>query len=122
MLDTSAVGATLGTGVASRLHRTGTVRMPGSEILCVGEVLWDALAPDEALLARAADARAIVFGSLAQRNPVSRRTIERLWDTDALMVFDVNLRPPFDDREIVERSLQRSDIVKANEDELRQLA
>lgn len=83
---------------------------------------WDAIAPDDALLERSAAARAIVFGSLAQRNAVSRRTIERMWDTKALMVFDANLRPPHDERGIVRRSLQRADVVKVNDDELRQLA
>lgn len=83
---------------------------------------WDALAPDAALLKRAAGARAIVYGSLAQRSAVARRTIERLWETEALMVFDVNLRPPHVDREIVTRSLQRADVVKVNHHEMRTLA
>jgi fructokinase len=89
----------------------------------VEPVAWDAITPSDALLRRAADARAIVFGSLAQRGAVTRRTIERLWQTQqALMVFDVNLRPPYDDREVVRRSLRRADVVKLNEDELRRLA
>jgi fructokinase len=106
---------------------TGFVRVsvddsgnPGYEIL--EPAAWDAIAPTEALLGRAARARAIVFGSLAQRNPVSRGTIQRLWDTDALMVFDVNLRPPFDDREIVRQSLRRADVVKISDEELPRVA
>jgi fructokinase len=106
---------------------TGFVRVsvddsgnPGYEILA--PAAWDAIAPTEALLGRAARARAIVFGSLAQRNPISRGTIQRLWDTDALMVFDVNLRPPFDDREIVRQSLGRADVVKISDEELPRVA
>ena len=83
---------------------------------------WDAIAASDALLQRAAEARAIVFGSLAQRHTVTRGTIERLWDSEALMVFDVNLRPPYDDREIVRRSLRRADVVKINHREMQQLA
>ena len=83
---------------------------------------WDAIAPTEALLARAAKARAIVFGSLAQRQAVTRATIERLWDSTAMMVFDVNLRPPYDDRDAVRRSLQRADVVKLSHLELRRVA
>ncbi|HKG90765.1 MAG TPA: carbohydrate kinase [Gemmatimonadaceae bacterium] len=106
---------------------TGFVRVTvdddgNAEFEIVGPVAWDAIAPAEALLRRAADARAIVFGSLAQRRAVSRATIERLWETEALMVFDVNLRPPYDDREVVRRSLRRADVVKANEGELRRIA
>ncbi|HET7456112.1 MAG TPA: carbohydrate kinase [Gemmatimonadaceae bacterium] len=83
---------------------------------------WDAIAPTDALLARAARARAIVFGSLAQRNAVTRGTIERLWETEAALVFDVNLRPPYDDPEVVRRSLQHATFVKASENELRRMA
>jgi fructokinase len=83
---------------------------------------WDAIVPSDALRARATEARAIVFGSLAQRHATSRRTIERLLDTEALKVFDANLRPPYDDREIVRRSLNRADVVKLSHGEMRQVA
>jgi fructokinase len=106
---------------------TGFVRVsvddagnPDYEILA--PAAWDAIAPTEALISRAAKARAIVFGTLAQRNATSRGTIERLWETDALMVFDANLRPPFEDRAIVKRSLQRADVVKISASELQQVA
>ncbi len=88
----------------------------------LGPAAWDAIAPDDALLARAADARAIIYGTLAQRNVVTRRTIEKLWATDALMIYDVNLRPPHTDREIVRRSLERADVVKVNHHEMIMLA
>jgi fructokinase len=83
---------------------------------------WDAIVPSDALMARATEARAIVFGSLAQRHATSRRTIERLLDTKVLKVFDVNLRPPYDDREIVRRSLERADVVKLSHSEMQQVA
>jgi fructokinase len=88
----------------------------------LGPAAWDAIAPDTALLARAAEARAIVFGSLAQRSAVTRRTIERLWESPALKVFDVNLRPPHADRDIVRRSLEHADVVKVNHLEMKTLA
>jgi fructokinase len=87
----------------------------------VAPAAWDAISISDALLKRAAAARAVVFGSLAQRQPVTRATIEKLWESDALMVFDVNLRPPFDDREVVRRSLKRAGMVKMSEQELLQL-
>ena len=83
---------------------------------------WDAIEPNEMLLSRAESATAIVFGTLAQRHATTRQTIERLWESKALMVFDVNLRPPFQDRDVVRRSLERADVVKINEEELQQLA
>lgn len=84
----------------------------------VRPVAWDAIEVDEALVRRAGQARMIVFGSLAQRDETTRSTIRRLCGVGALKVFDVNLRPPYDDREIVRQSLQLADIVKLNEDEL----
>ena len=83
---------------------------------------WDAIEASEVLLGRAEKSRAIVFGSLAQRHATTRRTIERLWESSALQVFDVNLRPPFEDRDVIRRSLQRADVVKVNREELQRLA
>ncbi|MGH7710511.1 MAG: carbohydrate kinase family protein [Gemmatimonadaceae bacterium] len=83
---------------------------------------WDAIASTETLMTRAAAARAIVFGSLAQRQAITRSTIERLWESEAMMVFDLNLRPPYEDREIIRRSLRRAEVVKVNQLELRRLA
>lgn len=82
---------------------------------------WDAIALTDALQQRAARAEAVVFGSLAQRANRSRQTIRHLCRADALRVFDVNLRPPYVDRSVIEYSLLVADIVKLNEDELRQM-
>ena len=106
---------------------TGFVRVaideggnPAYEILA--PAAWDAIEPSEPLLRRAREARAIVFGSLAQRDARSRATIARLWESDAMAVFDVNLRPPFDDRDVVDRSLRRADVVKLSDLELASVA
>jgi fructokinase len=88
----------------------------------VDPAAWDAIALTDALLLRAADARAIVFGTLAQRHATSRATIERLTAGPALRVLDANLRPPYDDREIVRHSLERADVVKVSDDELERMA
>ena len=96
----------------------------GSYEICE-PVAWDAIEATEALLARAARARAIVFGTLAQRSAVTRATIERLWTVaarDTLMVFDVNLRPPYEDVDTVRASLATADVVKLSEDELVRLS
>lgn len=106
---------------------TGLVRVTvdqagNAEYEIIEPAAWDAIAPSDALIRRATDARAIVFGTLAQRNAVTRGTIERLWETDALKVLDVNLRPPYDDPEVVRRSLHHADVVKMNDDEMRRIA
>jgi fructokinase len=63
----------------------------------------------------------LCFGSLAQRNEVSRNTIQCLIDNaspSTLVVFDINLRQDFYNDEIIIRSLERTNILKLNEDEL----
>jgi fructokinase len=116
--DLVQVDPTLPTGfVRVTLDETGEASFD-----IVAPTAWDAIAPDGLLLRRAAEARAIVFGTLAQRSAVSRGTIERLWDTEALLVFDANLRAPFDDREVVRRSLQRAQLVKVSDRELQRIA
>ena len=82
---------------------------------------WDAIALTDALHERASQARAIIFGSLAQRRETSRRTIRALEATEATRIFDVNLRPPFVDRDIVNASLRLADVIKLNDDELFQI-
>jgi fructokinase len=82
---------------------------------------WDALeATSQAGLAAQA-AAAVVYGSLAQRREPSRSAIRSMLRTRALKVFDVNLRPPHDDRCAVEHLLHRSDLVKLNDHELERL-
>lgn len=79
---------------------------------------WDAIRPTDALRTAVAEAQAVVFGSLVQRQEVSRRTLQEACHTPATKVFDVNLRPPFIDREVVEASLHAADVIKLNIDEL----
>ncbi|MEO5818604.1 MAG: carbohydrate kinase [Gemmatimonadaceae bacterium] len=106
--------------------RTGFVRvllddLGSAAYEIVAPAAWDAISLNDDLLQRANAARAIVFGSLAQRDAITRATIERLWESKALMVFDANLRPPFDDRDVVRRSLERADVVKLSHVELEKL-
>lgn len=88
----------------------------------VAPAAWDAIALEGTTLARASGARAIVFGSLAQRSAVSRASIRRLGELPALKVFDVNLRPPFEDAKLVRDSLRTADLVKVNEEEMDRLS
>jgi fructokinase len=106
---------------------TGFVRVSvagdgSAEYHIVEPAAWDNLEITRSLLERAATAQAIVFGTLAQRSAVTRATLRRVLETRVLKVLDVNLRPPYDDREIIRDSLRRADVVKLNDDEMRRLA
>lgn len=88
-------------------------------------VAWDNIATDEATLALASRADAVCWGSLAQRSGVSRRTILAIVDavrSDALKVFDINLRQNYYDEPTLAASLERATVLKLNDDELKVLA
>lgn len=106
---------------------TGFVRVAlddagNAEYDVLADAAWDRIEATPALLRRARDARAIVFGSLAQRGATSRATMRRVLESDALLVFDANLRAPFDDRDVVRASLERATVVNLHERELPRLA
>ena len=86
-------------------------------------VAWDNIPYTPQLHALAQNTKAVCFGSLAQRNVVSRETINRVLDAmprtdDTLTVFDVNLRQGFYDKEILCNSMQRCNVLKINDEEL----
>ncbi|MBI1424332.1 MAG: carbohydrate kinase [Gammaproteobacteria bacterium] len=75
------------------------------------------------MIALAVRPQLIYFGTLAQRGVISRRALTALLrSSKAPRLLDINLRKPWYDLPTVERSLQRADIVKLNEDELLLLA
>lgn len=87
------------------------------------EVAWDYLAATDDLLSAAAHAQALCFGSLAQRSPTSRATIQTcLRVAQGLVVFDVNLRQHWYDADTIAASLESAHVVKLNHDELSILA
>ncbi len=88
----------------------------------VAPAAWDMIRMTPDLAVTASSASALVFGSLAQRSELSAATIRQLLAISRLNVFDVNLRPPFDSKAVVQESLARSQIVKLNDQELLRLA
>lgn len=70
----------------------------------------------------AKNARGVCFGSLAQRNAVSRNTIYKFLDTmspvGTLKVFDINLRQNWYSIEVIEESLKKCNVLKLNDEEI----
>ena len=107
-------------------YPTGTVQVsldaqgvPQYEIKT--DVAWDNIPFDEELRALAADCKAVCYGSLAQRSPVSRATIQaflKATPVNCLKVFDINLRQSFYTKEVLEESFRSCDILKINDEEL----
>ena len=114
--------------IAEVPYPTGTVQVEidqtGIPLYDIKEnVAWDNIPYTEHLDALAKRTKAVCFGSLAQRNVVSRETINHFLDTmpkddDSLIVFDVNLRQGFYNKEILCKSMQNCNILKINDEEL----
>jgi fructokinase len=87
-------------------------------------VAWDYLEFDEGSEALMQNASAVCFGTLAQRNPTSRETIHRSLEAarHAIVVYDVNLRQSWYQKNWIEDSLRSSNIVKLNRDEVEVLS
>ena len=107
---------------------TGTVQVTLDEkgIPCyeiMENVAWDNIPYSPELEDVAKNCVAVCFGSLAQRNSVSKETINRFLDAmpesdDVLKVFDINLRQHFYCKETIVNSLNKCNILKINDEEL----
>ncbi len=105
-------------------HPTGRVLVsfedgaPRFEIVL--DCAWDHIAfgPHEAALARRCGA--VCFGTLAQRHPVARASIEAFVCAapQALRLFDVNLRMQLFTPAVLAQGCRMAQLVKLNEDEL----
>ena len=82
---------------------------------------WDNIPFTTEMEALAERCDAVCFGSLAQRNEVSRNTIYKFLEStpkNCLRIFDINLRQHFYNKEIIRESLRRCNILKINDEEL----
>jgi fructokinase len=84
---------------------------------------WDEIKVSAKALDAVAKARALTFGSLAGRSPYNLAQLDRLLGVKGpLKFFDVNLRPPFVDLELVMDLARRTDVIKLNDGEAGRLA
>jgi fructokinase len=109
-------------------HPTGTVSVEfrsGEPHYVIHEpAAWDLMEWNPAWQSLASAADAVCFGSLAQRNAVSRATIRDFLAAtrpECVRIFDVNLRAPFFDADTIAASLASATIFKLNEVEVPQV-
>jgi fructokinase len=84
-------------------------------------VAWDFIQLTPGLLATVLAADAICFGTLPQRDEVSRSTIRRLVDAappECVRVCDINIRMPDCSPEVLCWSVAHANIIKVSEEEL----
>lgn len=118
----------LNLNIARVPFKTGTVQVEMDDVgvpqyIINENVAWDNIPFTPELEELAKNTKAVCYGSLAQRCPVSRNTIHRFLDAmpdddDRLRVFDINLRQGFYSEEIISDSISRCNILKINDEEL----
>ena len=111
-------------------YPTGTVKVtidsngiPAYEI-CEG-VAWDNIPFSPRLENLAKKTKTVCFGSLAQRNNISKDTINSFLNympEGSLKIFDINLRQHFYSKELISDSLSKANILKINDEEVLVLA
>jgi fructokinase len=86
----------------------------------VEDVAWDWIEPDEEVFEMASRSASLLFGTLAQRSEHNRKRLNAVLEKMAggLKIYDVNLRPPFDDAETIQYLATKSDLIKLNDEEL----
>lgn len=107
-------------------YPTGTVfvKLSGAGIpsyTITEDVAWDYIPLTAEAKDLATKADAVCFGTLAQRNEASRKTIYdfiSLMSPNALKIYDINLRLNYFNLEIISKSISLSNVLKINDDEL----
>lgn len=79
---------------------------------------WDNIQLTAKAIEAAKTSNAFVFGSLAARNKVSRKTLLELLPHANYKVFDLNLRPPHYTKELLIDLMHKADFIKFNDEEL----
>ena len=113
----------------SKEHPTGSVQVNLDEkgvprFVCSENTAFDFLQWDSNMENCAKESHAVITGTLPQRNPVSRKTIQEFLDSaeKSLIVYDVNFREWNKSvHSIVMETAQKSDILKLNESECKNL-
>lgn len=84
-------------------------------------VAWDNIPFTNEIESVARNCRAVCFGSLAQRNAVSRNTIRKFIESTpsgCIRIFDINLRQNFYTSNVIRDSLEHCNILKINDEEI----
>ena len=82
---------------------------------------WDTIEITDADKKLVESSDAIVFGSLIARNTTSKNTLISLLEYAKYKIFDVNLRPPHYNIDVLVELMKKADFLKLNDDELNEI-
>lgn len=83
---------------------------------------WDKIEVSENIIKSVKTADVFIFGSLACRDEISKNSLFKLLPKAKFKVFDINLRPPHYEKNVLAKLMQWADFIKFNDDELFEIA
>jgi fructokinase len=83
---------------------------------------WDKIEFDVEMTKALAQADVFIFGSLVCRDEISRKTLLQLLPHSHFKVFDLNLRPPHYEKDLLVELMESADFIKFNDEELLEIA
>ena len=83
---------------------------------------WDKIEMSDNYIKVVENSDFFVFGSLISRDKISRETLLELIDHANFKIFDVNIRDPYYDFELISFLIQKSNMIKFNEEELERIS
>ena len=108
-------------------HLTGVVKVNVEDknnvsYKIVKPVAWDYIGVENDALEAVKHADCFVFGSLSARSEETFNTLKKLLEVAKFKVLDINLRPPYYDKETIEFLLKNTDLLKLNHLELEEIS
>ncbi len=111
----------------SKIHKTGEVNVSIdkngiADYDILNPVAWDDISLNLKNIELTKNSSVFVFGSLICRNIISRRTLKELLKIAPFKLFDINLRSPYYNMNLIEELMLSSDFIKFNYEEIEEIS
>ena len=110
----------------SKIYKTGEVNVSIdkngiADYDILNPVAWDDILLNSKNIALTKNSSIFVFGSLICRNITSRNTLKELLKIAPFKLFDINLRSPYYNMNLIEELMISSDFIKFNHEEIEEI-
>ena len=111
----------------SKIYKTGEVNVSIdkngiADYDILNPVAWDDISLNLKNKELTKNSSVFVFGSLICRNIISRRTLKELLKIAPFKLFDINLRSPYYNMNLIEELMLSSDFIKFNYEEIEEIS
>ena len=111
----------------SKIYKTGEVNVSIdkngiADYDILNPVAWDDISLNSKNIDLTKNSSIFVFGSLICRNVTSRETLKKLLKIAPFKLFDVNLRFPYYDLNLIKELMMCSDFIKFNHEEITEIS